>query len=101
MTKMKKKSRRTLTPFYIQLAQLAEDKKDIKSEDIATYMKFLLSKLEGLDATPDGMDKGADLGLQVQPKFDSVVLDGDASTNAFVEKVPRGHLHCQGGCDTK
>ena len=46
------------TPFYIQLAQLAEDKKDIKSEDIATYMKFLLSKLEGLDATPDGMDKG-------------------------------------------
>ena len=46
------------TPFFIQLAQLAEDKKDIKSEDVATYMKYLLSKLEGLDATPDGMDKG-------------------------------------------
>ena len=46
------------TPFFIQLAQLAEDKKDIKSEDVATFMKFLLSRLEGLDATPDGMDKG-------------------------------------------
>ena len=48
------------TPFFIQLAQLelADDKKDIKSEDIATLMKFLLSKLEGTDATPDGMDKG-------------------------------------------
>ena len=46
------------TPFFIQLAQLAEDKKDIKSKDVATYTKYLLSKLEGLDATPDGMDKG-------------------------------------------
>ena len=46
------------TPFFIQLAQLAEDKKDIKSEDVATYMKYLLSKLEGLDATRDGTDKG-------------------------------------------
>jgi len=31
------------TPFFIQLAQLADDKKEIKSEDIATYMKFLLA----------------------------------------------------------
>eukprot|EP00967_Tisochrysis_lutea_P119207 scaffold194308_cov30-Tisochrysis_lutea.AAC.1 len=28
------------TPFFIQLAQQAEDKKDIKSEDVATFMKF-------------------------------------------------------------
>mmetsp|Transcript_23828 Transcript_23828/g.72932 ORF Transcript_23828/g.72932 Transcript_23828/m.72932 type:complete len:335 (+) Transcript_23828:559-1563(+) len=29
----------------------------------------------------------SELGLPIMPKFDSVVLDGDASTNAFVEKV--------------
>ena len=61
---MRRKNPKT-PPLFVQLAQLADDKKDIKSEDVATFMRFLLSRPEGLDATPDGMDKAGRKGAWI------------------------------------